>query len=216
MKNKITDLSSALDKVKDGDVIMIGGFLHCGHPDNLVKSLCSKPVGNLTVISNDTGTTELSSYELIKSGKVTKIHGSYIGANPETGRLLYSKEAEVFLWPQGTLAEKIRTGGAGLGGFLTPVGLGTVIEEGKEKITVNGKTYLLELPLRANVALIKANKADKAGNLYMAGTSRNFNELMATAADWVIAEVDELVEVGELDPNSVTVPGIFIDAIVKK
>lgn len=215
MKNKITDLSSALDKVRDGDVIMIGGFLHCGHPDNLVKTLCEKPVGNLTVISNDTGTTKLSSYELIKSGKVTRIHSSYIGANPETGRLLYSAEAEVTLWPQGTLAEKIRAGGAGLGGFLTQVGLETVVEEGKDKIIVNNKTYLLELPFWANVALIKANKADKAGNLFMSGTTRNFNELMATAADWVIAEVNEIVEVGELDPNIISVPGIFVDAIVK-
>lgn len=140
---------------------------------------------------------------------------SYIGGNPMAAHFINTGEAKVKLFPQGTLAEKIRIGGAGLGGVLTPVGLGTIVEEGKEKITVEGKEYILELPLRANVALIKADKADKSGNLFISGSARNFNVLMATAADHVIAEVGEIVETGEIDPNYVTVPGIFIDTLVK-
>lgn len=215
MKNKITDIKHALAKVKSGDIIMIGGFLHCGHPDHLVEELCNCDVSGLTVVSNDTGTTELSSYTLIKSGKVKKIMASYIGANPETGRLMQCGEAEVQLFPQGTLAEKIRSGGAGLGGFLTEVGLGTVVEKGKRMLTVDQRTYLLELPLRANIALVKADKADLSGNLFISGTARNFNAIMPMAADYVIAEVGEVVNIGEIDPNHVTVPGIFVDAIVK-
>lgn len=215
MKNKILDIRQALSKIKSGDTVMIGGFLHCGHPDHLVQELCNCDVSNLTVVSNDTGTTELSSYTLIKSGKVKKIIASYIGANPETGRLMQCGEADVQLFPQGTLAEKIRSGGAGLGGFLTEVGLGTIVEQGKQTLTVNQKSYLLELPLRANVALVKADKADLSGNLFISGTARNFNTIMPMAADYVIAEVNEVVSLGEIDPNQVTVPGIFIDTIVK-
>lgn len=215
MNTKIKDINEALVGVKDGDIVMIGGFLQCGHPDQLVEALCNCSVKDLTIISNDTGTTETSSYNLIKSGKVNRIMASYVGANPETGRLMNSGEAEVILIPQGTLAEKIRSGGAGLGGFLTKVGVGTVVEEGKQKLTIDGTDYLLELPLKANIALIKADTADKSGNLLISGSARNFNVLMATAADYVVAQADNIVETGELDANHVTVPGIFIDAIVK-
>ncbi len=215
MKQKQKDIKEALQAVKDGDTIMIGGFLHCGNPQLLVKELLETSVENLTTISSDTGTMETSNHDLFKSGKVKKLLASYIGGNPMAGQFLISGEAEVQLFPQGTLAEKIRIGGAGLGGFLTPVGIGTVVEEGKEKITVEGKTYILELPLRANVALIKADKADKAGNLFISGSARNFNSLMATAADHVIAEVSEIVETGEINPDHVTVPGIFVDTLVK-
>ncbi|RDU24966.1 CoA transferase subunit A [Anaerosacchariphilus polymeriproducens] len=216
MKNKLTSAIEAVSKVKDGDTLMIGGFLTGGHPENLVKALVdTNSAGGLTVISNDTGTKELSIYQLVKSGRVKRIFASYIGSNPETGRLLMTGEAKVQLFPQGTLAEKIRAGGAGLGGVLTPVGVGTVVEEGKKKIEIDEKEYLLEMPLRSNVALIKANKADEVGNLIINGSSRNFNIVMATAADYVIAEVDEYVKEGEIDPNHVNVPGIFVDAIVK-
>ncbi len=215
MKNKLKLLQDALKVVKNGDTIMIGGFLHCGNPQHLVKELVQTDVQNLTTISSDTGTMETTNHELLKSGKVKKLMASYIGGNPMAGQFMNTGEAEVILFPQGTLAEKIRAGGAGLGGFLTPVGLGTIVEEGKEKITVNGEEFLLELPLKANVALIKADKADKAGNLYISGSARNFNVLMATAADHVIAEVSEIVEIGEIDPNHVTVPGIFVDTLVK-
>ncbi|MDO8686325.1 MAG: CoA transferase subunit A [Clostridiales bacterium] len=216
MKNKLTTAQEAVSKIKDSDVIMIGGFLAGGHPDYLVRALLEKNTAkNLTIVSNDTGKPELSIYNLIKSGRVKKILASYIGSNPETGRLLMTKEADVQLFPQGTLAEKIRAGGAGLGGVLTPVGIGTIVEEGKKKIKVEGRDYLLELPLKANVALIKAHKADEVGNLVINGSSRNFNIVMATAADYVIVEVDEYVKAGEINPNHVNIPGIFVDAIVK-
>ena len=214
--NKLISAGEAVKKVKDGDAIMIGGFLAGGHPEKLVNALLNTSTASaLAIISNDTGTTELSIYQLIKSGRVKRIFASYIGSNPETGRLLMTGEAKVQLFPQGTLAEKIRAGGAGLGGFLTPVGVGTVVEDGKRKVEIDDREYLLEMPLRANVALIRARQADEAGNLVINGSSRNFNIVMASAADYVIAEVDEYVKTGEIDPNHVNVPGIFVDAIVK-
>ncbi|WP_334077296.1 CoA transferase subunit A [Paenibacillus sanfengchensis] len=216
MMNKIISAEEAVKKVKDGDTVMVGGFLAGGYPEELVRALVdTNSAGNLTVISNDTGTSELSIYELVKSGRVKRIFASYIGANPETGRLLMTKEADVQLFPQGTLAEKIRAGGAGLGGVLTPVGVGTVVEAGKQKLEIDGREYLLELPLKADVALIRAHKGDEAGNLVINGSSRNFNIIMATAAEYVIAQTDEYVKAGDIDPNHVNVPGIFVDAIVK-
>lgn len=212
---KILTIQEALKKVKDGDIVMVGGFLEGGLPQDLVKALDESGAKDLTIISNDTGTVGSTFYNLIKSGKVSKIMASYIGSNPETGRLLMTKEAEVILFPQGTLAEKIRAGGAGLGGVLTPVGIGTVVEEGKQKLWIEGKEYLLELPLKADVALIKANIGDEQGNLVIYGTSKNFNMVMATAAAYVIAQVDEIVPVGAIDPNHVNVPSIFVDAIIQ-
>lgn len=213
--NKITTAQEAMKRVKENDTLMIGGFLFGGNPEYLVSVLNETTPGNLTLISNDTGTADMQTYTLTKSGRVKKIYASYIGANPETGRLFITKEAEVELVPQGTLAERIRAGGAGLGGFLTPVGLGTIVEEGKKKIEVEGREFLLELPLHANVALIKAHIADEVGNLVIKGSSKNFNVVMATAADYVIVEVDEIVKAGTLDPDVITVPGIYVDAIVK-
>lgn len=216
MNSKLMTAEEAVSKVKDGDMLMIGGFLAGGHPENLVSALVkTNSAGNLAIVSNDTGTPELSIYQLVKSGRVKQIFASYIGSNPETGRLLMTGEAKVQLFPQGTLAEKIRAGGAGLGGVITPVGIGTIVEEGKRKINIDGKDYLLELPLKANVAFIKAQKADETGNLIINGSSRNFNIVMATAADYVVAEVEEYVHTGEIDPNQVNVPGIFVNAIVK-
>lgn len=215
MKNKVTGIKEALSVVKDGDMIMVGGFLQCGNPQNLVKALTDTEAKNLTLVSSDTGNMETTNYDLLKSGKIKRVIASYIGGNPEAGRFLITGEAEVQLFPQGTLAEKIRAGGSGLGGVLTPVGIGTIVEEGKQKFNIEGIEYLLELPLKANVALIKAEKADKAGNLLITGSARNFNVVMATAADYVVAEVSEVLETGEIDPNHVTIPGIFVDAIVK-
>jgi acetate CoA/acetoacetate CoA-transferase alpha subunit len=213
--NKLTTANEAIKKIKAGDTVMVGGFLAGGHPNALANALAESGANNLTLISNDTGTTECAIYNVVKNGQASKIIASYIGANPETGRLLITGEAEVQLVPQGTLAERIRAGGAGLGGFLTPVGVGTVVEEGKTKLEVNGVEYLLELPLRANVALIKAYKADECGNLVFRGSARNFNPIMAMAADYVIAEVEEYVKTGDIDPNNVVVPGVLVDAIVK-
>jgi acetate CoA/acetoacetate CoA-transferase alpha subunit len=216
MKSKLLSAKEAVEKVKDGDAIMVGGFLAGGHPEHLVNALLeTNSAKDLTLISNDTGTKDLSIFQLVKSGRVKHIFASYIGSNPETGRLMMTGEAEVKLFPQGTLAEKIRSGGAGLGGVLTPVGIGTVVEEGKKKVEVQGREYLLELPLKANVAFIKAEKADEAGNLIIRGSSRNFNIVMATAADYVVAEVNEIVPIGEMEPNHVNVPGVLVNAIVK-
>lgn len=211
--NKLTSVNEVIKKIKDGNSIMVGGFLKNGHPEVLVNALSDSEVKNLTIISNDTGTTECALYKVIANRQASRIIASYIGANPETGKLLMNGEADVQLFPQGTLAEKIRAGGAGLGGFLTPVGVGTIVEEGKQKLKVNGIEYLLELPLKADVALIKAHKADKHGNLSFKGSTRNFNAIMAMAADYVAVEVEEYVD--EIDPNHVVVPGILIDAIVK-
>lgn len=213
--NKLTSAEDALSRLKEGDTIMIGGFLASGNPMYLVKALNATTAGNLTVISNDTGINECPSFDLMKSGRVKKVYASYIGGNSETGRLLMSKEAEVELVPQGTLAERIRAGGAGIGGFLSPVGVGTIVADNKQVVTVEGKDFLLELPLRANIALIKAHIADEKGNLVIQGSSKNFNTVMATAADYVVAQVDTYVKAGEIDPEHVTIPGIFVDAIVK-
>lgn len=213
--SKITSPQKAVEIIECGNVLMIGGFLKGGHPEILVRELAKKDVNNLTIISNDTGTIECSLYNVIKNKQVKKVFASYIGANPETGKGLITGEIDVELLPQGTLAEKIRAGGAGLGGFLTQVGVGTIVEDGKQKITINEKEYILELPLKADIALIRAYKADESGNLVFKGSSRNFNAIMAMAADYVIAEVEEIVKVGEIDPNDVDVPGILIDKLVK-
>lgn len=213
---KVCTAQEAVKVVKEGDSIMIGGFLAGGVPNILVNALNETTAGNLTVISTDTGVANSPSHELMKSGRVKKVYASYIGANPETGRLYITGEADIELVPQGTLAERIRSGGAGLGGFLTPTGVGTIIEKGKQKITIDDKVFLLELPLKADVALIKAHIADEVGNLVITGSSRNFNVVMASAADYVIVEVDKLVKTGEICPNDITVPGIFVNAIVVK
>ena len=151
--------------------------------------------------------------KLVVNKQIKKLIASHVGTNPETGKQMHTGEMEVVLVPQGTLAEQVRAGGAGLGGFLTPTGVGTIVEEGKEKIVIDGKTYLLELPLRADIALIAGEMVDKFGNIVYQGATRNFNNLMATAADIVIVEAESVVEVGELDPNHVVTPGIFVDYI---
>ncbi len=215
MKKKVFSAQEAVAKVKDGDHVMVGGFLQGGTPDVIVRELISQGQKDLTVTSNDTGREGCAVYDLVFAGQVSEINADYIGMNPETGRMMMEKPGSVRLYPQGTLAEKIRAGGFGLGGVLTPTGVGTIVEEGKQKITVDGKDYLLETALRSDVAMIKAHVADEAGNLLIRGTARNFNVVMAFAADYVIAEVDEVVPVGQLDPNHVTIPGVLVDAIVK-
>lgn len=212
--NKLVTMEEAIDQIEDGMTIMIGGFLSCGTPCKLVDALVEKNVKNLTLICNDSGFVDSGVGKLVVNKQIKKLIASHIGTNRETGNQMNSGEMEVVLVPQGTLAEQVRAGGTGLGGFLTPTGLGTVIEEGKEKIEVNGQEYLLELPLRADIALILGQTVDKSGNIVYDGATRNFNTLMATAADTVIVEGEEIVEVGELDPNHVVTPGLFIDYIV--
>lgn len=221
IKKPVISAAEAAAKVRDGDVLMVGGFLACGSPHTVIQALKDKGTRNLTLICNDTAAHDL------KSGKVTgvghlvqgrqfkRVITSHIGLNQETQRQMNAGETQVELVPQGTLAERIRSGGVGLGGILTPTGLGTEVEQGKQVITVGDRLFLLELPLKADVALIKAKKADRAGNLVYAATARNFNPLMAMAASVVIAEVEELVEIGEIDPNDVHTPSIFVDFLVQ-
>jgi len=212
--NKMISIEEAVDHIKDGMTIMIGGFLGCGSPHRLIDALVKKGVKDLTLICNDSGFPEIGAGKLVVNKQIKKLIASHVGTNRETGNQMNSGEMEVVLVPQGTLAEQVRAGGSGLGGFLTPTGVGTVVEEGKQKIEIDGKTFLLELPLRADVALIAGETVDKFGNIVYYGATRNFNTLMATAADMVIVEAEEVVEVGELDPNHVVTSGIFIDYIV--
>lgn len=212
--NKSATVQQAVSRIRDGMTIMVGGFMAAGTPDTLIDALVEKGIRGLTLVSNDTAFPGKGVGKLIDAGLVKKVIASHIGTNPVTGKLMNAGEIEVQLVPQGTLVERIRSGGAGLGGFLTPTGIGTVVEEGKEKIVVGGKEFLLELPLRADVALVKAFRADLSGNLAFRRAARNFNPVMATAADLVIAETEQLVEIGEIDPDAVMLPGIFVDMVV--
>ena len=214
--NKFITVQEAVDKVHDGMTIMVGGFLAVGTPEAVIDGLVAKGVKNLTRISNDTAYTTKGVGKMIVNHQIKKLIVSHIGTNEETINQMNSGELEVEFSPQGTLAERIRTGGAGLGGVLTPTGLGTVVEEGKQKLTIDGKEYLLEKPLHADVALIGANISDEDGNLIYKGTSQNFCPLMATAADVVIVEPQEIVKTGTIAHEAVKTQGIFVDYIVKK
>lgn len=213
--NKLISIDEAVAKIQDGMTVMIGGFLAVGTPEAIIDALVKKGVKDLTIIANDTGFPDRGIGKLIVNKQVKKTIASHIGTNKETGNQMNSGEMEVELSPQGTLAERIRCGGAGLGGFLTPTGLGTIVQDGKEVITVDGQEYILEKPLKADVALLFGSKVDKKGNVYYNQATRNFNPLIATAADTVIVQVEELVEVGDIDPNVVMTPYIFVDYIVK-
>jgi len=212
--NKIISVKEAADMVKDGMTIMVGGFLANGTPENIVDALVEKNVKNLTLICNDTGFPDKGVGKMVVNKQFKKMIASHVGTNPETANQMNSGETEVVLTPQGSLAEKIRCGGNGLGGFYTPTGIGTEVAEGKEVKVINGKEYLFETPLRADVALLKASVADKKGNMIFNKTMKNFNPMMATAADLVIVEADKIVEVGEIDPEHVMCSGIFVDYIV--
>jgi acetate CoA/acetoacetate CoA-transferase alpha subunit len=212
---KLIDQKTAAAMVKDGMTIMIGGFLGVGTPETLVDALVAQGTKNLTVIANDTATPEKGIGKLVVNKQLKKAIVSHIGTNPETGRQMNAGELIVDLVPQGSLAEKIRAGGAGLGGVLTPTGLGTLVAEGKQIITVDGREYLLEKPLRADIAFLKAHTADKAGNLIFHSSARNFNPLMGMAADIVIAEAANIVEIGAIDPDAVMLPGIFVKYLVQ-
>lgn len=212
MKKHIST-KKAIEHIKDGMTVMVGGFLGVGSPHGVIEELAESGVKDLTIIVNDTSYPDYGVGKLVVNKQVKKVIASHIGTNKETGRQMQEGEIEIVLVPQGTLAEQIRAGGAGLGGILTATGVGTIVEEGKKKIELDGKQYLLELPLRADVALIGGSKVDKKGNVYYNKSTRNFNTLMATAADLVIVEAEELVEVGEIDPNNVMTPSIFVDYI---
>jgi len=214
MKNKIVTVEEAMSHIHDGDTVMIGGFMACGTPEILVDGIVKKEIRELHVIANDYGIPGRGIGKLISAKAIKSITASHIGLNQETGAQMVNGELEVELVPQGSLAEKIRAGGAGLGGVLTPTGVGTDVENGKQKITLAGVEYLIEMPLKADVALIRGSIVDKAGNVYYNATTKNFNPCMATAAKTVIVAAEKIVEVGELDPNQVMTPAIFVDYIV--
>jgi acetate CoA/acetoacetate CoA-transferase alpha subunit len=217
----IISAAEAASKVRPGDTVLVGGFLGCGSPHTVIQALKAAGTAGLSLACNDTGCHDLKTgaisgvAHLVAQKQFKKIIASHIGLNQETQRQMNQGETQVDLVPQGTLAEQIRAAGAGLGGFLTPTGIGTEVEQGKQVIDVNGRAFLLELPLRGNVALIKARVADKAGNLIYSATARNFNPIMASAADLVIAEAEEIVEIGQLDPDSIHTPSIFVDFLVR-
>ena len=214
MKTKQLSLADVKNHLWDGMTIMFGGFMGIGTPARLVQAILDSGVKDLTIIGNDTAFVETGVGSLITNNRVKKVITSHIGTNPETGKKMIAGEIEVELVPQGTLAERIRAAGAGLGGVLTPTGLGTIVEEGKQKIAVNGQEYLLELPLQADLAIVEAKTADKLGNLVYELSAQNFNPLVALAAKKVIVEAGNVVEVGEISPDAATTPAALVDYIV--
>lgn len=213
--NKFLSASEAAAHVKDGATVMIGGFLAVGSPLKIIDALAASGVKNLTLICNDTAYPDRGIGKLIANKQVKKLYVSHIGTNSLTMDQMNAGELEIEFCPQGTLAERVRAGGAGLGGVLTPTGLGTVVAQGKQVLEIDGKEYLLEKPLHADVALIGASIGDEDGNLIYRGTSQNFNPIMATAADIVVAEINEVKPVGSLEPEYVKTPSILVDYIVK-
>ncbi|GAB3200562.1 3-oxoacid CoA-transferase subunit A [Pontibacter aydingkolensis] len=214
MINKtVKNAQEALQGVQDGMTFMLGGFGLCGIPENSIQELLRLGVKDLTCISNNAGVDDFGIGLLLQKRQVKKMISSYVGENAEFERQLLSGELEVELLPQGTLAERIRAGGAGIPAFFTPAGYGTEVGEGKESREFNGKMYLMEEWLKADFAFVKAWKGDTAGNLIYKGTARNFNPMMATAGKITVAEVEELVPAGELDPNMIHTPGIYVQRI---
>ena len=215
MNKVFPSAEEAIFDIKDGASTLSGGFGLCGNPENLIRALNEKGVKDLTIISNNCGTDEFGLGILLQAGQVKKMVSSYVGENKNFERQFLSGELEVELCPQGTLAERIRCGGAGIPGFYTATAVGTMLAEGKEVREFDGQEYLLERGITADFAIVNAWKGDRLGNLMYRKTARNFNPLCATAGKICIAEVENLVEVGELDPECIHTPGIFVDRIVK-
>jgi 3-oxoacid CoA-transferase subunit A len=214
MNKVVASAEEAVAQISDGATIMMGGFGLCGIPENLITALHRRGTRDLTVISNNAGVDDFGIGVLLRSRQVRKMIATYVGENKEFERQFLTGELQVELVPQGTFAERIRAGGAGIGGFFTPTGYGTLVAEGKETRTIDDVRYVLEKPLHADFAFVKAWKGDRAGNLVYRKTARNFNPVMATAATVTIAEVEHLVEPGELDPDHVVTPGIFVRHIL--
>jgi len=215
MNKVVESADAAVQDVRDGATVLVSGFGLCGNPENLILALHRKGVRDLTLVSNNCGTTDLGLGVLLQARQIRKIVASYVGENKEFERQYLSGELEVELVPQGTLAERIRAGGAGIGGFYTATGVGTQVAEGKETRVIAGREYLLELPLQADFALVYAWKADAWGNLVFRKTTRNFGPMMAAAAKVTIAEAEHVVAPGELDPDQVHAPGIYVQRVVK-
>ena len=214
--NKVLDCAEdAVAMITDGATIMVGGFGLCGVPENLIKALHARGTRNLTIISNNAGVDEFGVGMLLHARQVRKMISTYVGENKEFERQALSGEIEVELVPQGTFSERIRAGGAGIGGFVTPTGYGTSIAEGKETRLIGSTPYVLEMALHADFAFVKGHRGDRVGNLVYRKTSRNFNPMMATAGRVTFAEVEELVEPGELDPEAIVTPGIFVTHVLR-
>jgi 3-oxoacid CoA-transferase subunit A len=213
MNKVVKGPDEAIADMRDGAVVMSGGFGLCGNPENLIAAIHRKGVKNLTIISNNCGTTELGLGILLRAKQVKKMISSYVGENKEFERQFLGGELDVELNPQGTLAERIRAGGAGLGGFYTPTGVGTPVAQGKETRVIDGREYLFERPLRADFCIVRAYQGDRFGNLRFRKTARNFSPMMCTAAKVTIAEVEHLVDVGKIDGDDVHVPSIFVQRI---
>lgn len=213
MNKVVKNVQEALKGIKDGDTLMVGGFGLCGIPENSIQQLVEMNVKNLTCISNNAGVDDFGLGLLLQKKQIKTMISSYVGENAEFERQMLSGELEVILTPQGTLAEKCRAGGAGIPAFFTPTGYGTEVAEGKEVRIYNGKPHILEEALTADFAIVKAWKGDTEGNLVYRATARNFNPMMAMAGKITIAEVEELVPAGELDPNQIHTPGIFVQRI---
>ena len=214
--SKVLQVDALAALIPDGASIMIGGFMGVGSPLRMIDALVARGARNLTIIANDTAHPGFAIGKLIDAGCVARVIASHIGLNPVTQKAMIAGDIEVELVPQGTLAERIRAGGFGLGGILTPTGVGTVVQEGKQVIESDGQTYLLEKPLKADFALVKAKTADHGGNLEYSLTARNFNPLMPMAAATVIAEVEHIVPLGGMTPDSVVTPGVLVDYLVAK
>jgi len=215
LDKRISSADAAIDSLKDGATILMGGFGLCGIPENLIAAVRRKATKNLTIVSNNAGIDDFGIGLLLQNRQVKKMISTYVGENKLFEQLVLNGELQVELNPQGTLAERLRAGGAGIPAFFTPTGYGTMVAEGKETREFDGRQYVLERALRGDFAFIKAWKGDRWGNLMYRKTARNFNPMMATAADCVIAEVEELVDLGQLDSNQVHTPGIFVNAILQ-
>lgn len=215
MPSKIADARACIARIPDGASVMMGGFGVCGIPENMVRLLVEHGAKDLTIVSNNAGVADFGIGLLINAGRVRKMISTYVGENPNLEKAMIEGRIDVELVPQGTFAERIRAAGAGIAGFFTPTGVGTPVEKGKEKRIFDGREYLLELPLSADFACVKAWKGDELGNLVFRRTTRNFHPMMAAAARTTFAEVEILVKPGELDPDHVHVPGIFVDAIFR-
>jgi acetate CoA/acetoacetate CoA-transferase alpha subunit len=213
--NKVVGIEEALAHIRDGSTVMFGGFGGIGNPPTLIKGMLDKGVKDLTLIGNDTGFPEIGIGRLVSQGRAKKLIVSHIGSNPVAGQLMMEGKMEVEFSPQGTLAERIRAGGVGLGGVLTDIGLDSMVEDGKQKVTVNGMDFLLETALTADISIVYAKKADHFGNLIFETSARNTNPLVAMAGRLTIAEVEEIVEVGELNPEMIVTPGIYVDLVIQ-
>ena len=215
MNKVLQSAAEAVALIPDGATVMCGGFGLCGLPENLIKALHDRGTRDLTIISNNPGVDDFGVGMLIRKKQVRKIFASYVGENKEFERQAIAGEIEYTLVPQGSLAERIRAAGAGIGGFFTPTGYGTIVAEEKETRVIDGRHYVLELPLHADFALVKAYKGDTRGNLIYRKTARNFNPVMATAAKVTLAEVEEIVQPGELDPDAIVTPGIYVAHVLR-